>query len=230
MTVILDINSRKGDNMNRILVIEDELSISKMICMNLTISGYQTVAVQNGSDAADLIRADKEFDLALVDVMMPGISGFELLPLLQEQNIPAIMLTAKSDIESKLLGLTGGAEDYIVKPFEMPELLARIDNVIKRNGRGKAVINIGDVEINTKERTVRKDNRPLSFTPIEFDLLLLLVRNRNVALSREKILSDVWNINYEGGTRTVDVHIAQIRKKTKLCIVSVPKIGYRLEA
>ncbi len=216
--------------MSRILVVEDELSISKMICMNLAISGYETIAALDGSAVLDLIHVDKGIDLALVDVMLPGISGFDLLPHLQEQNIPAIMLTAKNDIESKLQGLTGGAEDYIVKPFEMPELLARIDNVLKRNGRGKTLISIGRVEINLEEHTVKKENRLLPFTPIEFDLLLLLVRNRNIALSREKILAEAWGINYEGGTRTVDVHIAQIRKKTELSIVSVPKIGYRLEA
>lgn len=216
--------------MSRILVVEDELPISKMICMNLAISGYETLAALDGSAALDLIRVDKGIDLALVDVMLPGFSGFDLLPQLQEQNIPAIMLTAKNDIESKLQGLTGGAEDYIVKPFEIPELLARIDNVLKRNGRGKTLISIDRVEINLEEHTVKKENRLLPFTPIEFDLLLLLVRNRNIALSREKILAEAWGINYEGGTRTVDVHIAQIRKKTELRIVSVPKIGYRLEA
>lgn len=215
--------------MSRILIIEDELSINKLICMNLSIVGYETVAVLDGSDALDLINKDREYDLALVDVMLPGITGFDLLPFLLEKNIPAIMLTAKGDIESKLQGLTGGAEDYIVKPFEMPELLVRIDKVLRRNNRAETAFQIGNIEINTEERSVKKDSLMVSFTPIEFDLLLLFVKNRNVALSREKILAEVWGITYEGGTRTVDVHIAQIRKKTELNIISVPKIGYRLE-
>lgn len=126
-------------------------------------------------------------------------------------------------------GLTGGAEDYIVKPFEMPELIVRMEKALVRARKADTIIQIDHLSINTKERTVKNGDTNIPLTPMEYDLLLLLVRNRNVALKREKLLSEVWGILYEGGTRTVDVHIAQLRKKTNLNIVSVPKIGYRLE-
>ena len=215
--------------MSRILIIEDELAISKMLELNLGIVGYDTVPLMDGQEVLDWLAADGNADLALVDVMLPKVDGFELLEPLLSHHIPVIYLTAKGDIESKLRGLTGGAEDYIVKPFEMLEVFARIDKVLSRNGKKQVEYHIGDVEVNTKERSVRREGEEIPLTPIEFDLLLLLIRNQNVVLSREKMLHEVWNIFYEGGTRTVDVHIAQLRKKTGLNIVSIPKIGYRLE-
>lgn len=215
--------------MRRICVIEDELAINKMLCMNLGISGYDVVSAYNGGEVLQMLQNGEHFDLALLDIMLPEIEGFELLQPLADRNIPIICLTAKGDIESKLQGLTGGAEDYIVKPFEMLELLVRIDKVLKRHGTNEIVFNIQGVLININERSVKKCNETLLITPMEFDLLLLLVKNKNVALTRDRLLNEVWGINYEGGTRTVDVHIAQIRRKTGLNIVSVPKIGYRLE-
>lgn len=215
--------------MSRILIIEDEIAINKMLCLNLGITGYETVSLYDGQEVLDWLEEDGAADLALLDVMLPKIDGFALLQPLLEHNIPVIFLTAKGDIESKLQGLTNGAEDYIVKPFEMLEVMARIDLVLKRYGKNDNEFKIDDVEVNLDERTVRKNGEELTLTPIEFDLLVLLIRNKNVALTREKMLNEVWNIFYEGSTRTVDVHIAQLRKKTGLNIISVPKIGYRLE-
>lgn len=215
--------------MSRILIIEDEMAINKMLCLNLGITGYETVSLYDGQEVLDWLEEDGAADLALLDVMLPKIDGFALLQPLLAHNIPVIFLTAKGDIESKLQGLTNGAEDYIVKPFEMLEVMARIDLVLKRYGKNDNEFKIDDVEVNLDERTVRKNGEELTLTPIEFDLLVLLIRNKNVALTREKMLNEVWNIFYEGSTRTVDVHIAQLRKKTGLNIISVPKIGYRLE-
>ena len=215
--------------MSRILIIEDEMAINKMLCLNLGITGYETVSLYDGQEVLDWLEEDGAADLALLDVMLPKIDGFALLQPLLEHNIPVIFLTAKGDIESKLQGLTNGAEDYIVKPFEMLEVMARIDLVLKRYGKNDNEFKIDEVEVNLDERTVRKNGEELTLTPIEFDLLVLLIRNKNVALTREKMLNEVWNIFYEGSTRTVDVHIAQLRKKTGLNIISVPKIGYRLE-
>ncbi len=215
--------------MSRILVIDDELAINKMLCMNLGITGYETVALYDGQEVLDWLNEDGTADLALLDVMLPKVDGFALLSPLLEHNIPVIYLTARGDIESKLEGLTKGAEDYIVKPFEMLEVMARIDMVLKRYGKNDRFFKIDDVEVNIEERSVKKAGAELTLTPIEFDLLVLLIRNKNVALTREKMLNEVWNIFYEGSTRTVDVHIAQLRKKTGLNIASVPKIGYRLE-
>ena len=215
--------------MRRILIAEDEPAISKMLCMNLGLMGYETVAKLDGRQVLDYLEGGGSADLALVDVMMPKIDGFQLLAPLNEHGIPVIFLTARGDLEAKLRGLTGGAEDYIVKPFEMMELLVRMEKVLERHGKTETHFQLGDVAIDTEKRVVTKSGTELNLTPMEFDLLLLLVRKKNVAMSRDSLLNEVWGIRYEGGTRTVDVHIAQLRKKTGLAIVSVPKIGYRLE-
>ncbi len=215
--------------MSTILIIEDEIAIHRMLCMNLSVTGYETISAYDGEEALALLQNGAHADLALVDVMLPKIDGFALLEPLKERNIPVIFLTARGDLEAKLTGLQGGAEDYIVKPFEMLELLVRMEKVLERNGRSREQIIIGDVAIDVKERAVRLSGRPLAMTPMEFDLILLLARNKNMALTRERLLSEVWGALYDGGTRTVDVHIAKLRKKTGLNIVSVPKIGYRLE-
>lgn len=215
--------------MRKILIVEDEPAINKMLCMNLELMGYKTVAKYDGQQVIDWLNDGETADLALVDVMMPRVDGFALLGPLSEHSIPIIFLTARGDLDAKLRGLTGGAEDYVVKPFEMMELLVRIEKVLERHGKVDDEIVLGNVVVDTNKRTVTKDGEDITLTPMEFDLLLLLAKKKNVALSRDRLLNEVWGIRYEGGTRTVDVHIAQIRKKTGLSIVSVPKIGYRLE-
>ena len=215
--------------MSKILVAEDELAINKLICMNLSITGYETVSMQNGQEVLDYLAAGGLADLAIVDVMMPKVDGFSLLSPLKQKSIPVIYLTARGDLESKLKGLTGGAEDYIVKPFEMLELLVRIDMVLKRTGKSEEIISLGCITLNMKKRTVQKSGENISLTPMEYDLLCVLAKNRNIALNREKLLREIWGVDFEGETRTVDVHVAALRRKTGLHIVSVPKIGYRLE-
>lgn len=215
--------------MSKILVAEDELAINKLICMNLSITGYETVSMQNGQEVLDYLAAGGLADLAIVDVMMPKVDGFSLLSPLKQKSIPVIYLTARGDLESKLKGLTGGAEDYMVKPFEMLELLVRIDMVLKRTGKSEEIISLGCITLNMKKRIVRKSGENISLTPMEYDLLCVLAKNRNIALNREKLLREIWGVDFEGETRTVDVHVAALRRKTGLHIVSVPKIGYRLE-
>lgn len=215
--------------MRKILVAEDELAINKMLCMNLGLMGYETIPKYDGQQVADWLSEGGTADLALVDVMMPRLDGFALLDPLKSMGIPVIFLTARGDLEAKLRGLTGGAEDYIVKPFEMLELLVRIEKVLERHGKVDTIIPLGDVVVDTEKRTVCRNGTDLNLTPMEFDLLLFLAKKKNTALSRDRLLNEVWGICYEGGTRTVDVHIAQLRKKTGLSITSVPKIGYRLE-
>lgn len=215
--------------MRKILVAEDELAINKLICMNLSITGYETVSMQNGQEVLDYLAAGGLADLAIVDVMMPKVDGFSLLSPLKQKSIPVIYLTARGDLESKLKGLTGGAEDYMVKPFEMLELLVRIDMVLKRTGKSEEIISLGCITLNMKKRIVRKSGENISLTPMEYDLLCVLAKNRNIALNREKLLREIWGVDFEGETRTVDVHVAALRRKTGLHIVSVPKIGYRLE-
>lgn len=215
--------------MSKILVAEDELAINKMICMNLNITGYQTVSMQDGQEVLDYLAAGQSADLAIVDIMMPKVDGFALLEPLNKAGISVIYLTALGDIESKVRGLSGGAEDYMVKPFEMLELLLRIEKILKRTGKSDELIKLDDVILDMKKRTVLKEDEQISLTPMEYDLLCILAKNRNIALGRDKILHEIWGAGFEGETRTVDVHVAALRRKTGLHIASVPKIGYRLE-
>ena len=215
--------------MSKILVAEDELAINKMICMNLNITGYETVSMPDGQEVLDYLAAGQSANLAIVDIMMPKVDGFALLEPLNKAGIPVIYLTALGDIESKVRGLSGGAEDYMVKPFEMLELLLRIEKILKRTGKSEDVLKLGDITLDMKKRIVSKENEQISLTPMEYDLLCILAKNRNIALGRDKILHEIWGAGFEGETRTVDVHVAALRKKTGLHIVSVPKIGYRLE-
>ena len=215
--------------MSRIFVVEDEIAISRLICMSLTAAGYDTLPAYDGCEALEMLRSGEGFDLALLDVMLPGLDGFELLPHLKEREIPVIYLTAKNDLQSKVQGLTSGAEDYIVKPFEILELMVRMDKVLQRTGGADTVLRVGNVELNSRERTVVSEGQAIQLKPMEFDLLALLMKNKNIALSRERIMAAVWGEGFLGESRTVDVHIAQLRKKTGLTIASLPKIGYRLE-
>lgn len=215
--------------MKQILIIEDQASIRRMLELNLKIAGYETISIEAGNEAMEYLSGSPHCDLALVDVMLPGVDGFALLPHLNALHIPVIFLTARGDLEARLQGLTGGAEDYIVKPFDLPELLVRMEKVLARTGTKEELI-FESVRLDLSARIAYFDEQALSLTPMEFDLLELFVRNPNSAFSRQRLLDQVWGIRYEGGTRTVDVHVAQLRRKTGLNLVSVPKIGYRLEA
>lgn len=217
--------------MNRILIVEDEIAIAKMISMNLTVAGYETNMFHDGAEAERALDGDHSYDLALLDVMVPGMNGFELLEVMNKYKIPVIFLTAKDDVSSKIQGLKGGAEDYIVKPFEMLELLVRIEKVLERTNKLSSVIKILNLEINFEEHSVRVDGEEVSLKPMEFELLAVLAKNKNIAISRENLLRMVWGVDYIGETRTVDVHIGQLRKKLGLSdnIKTVSKLGYRLE-
>lgn len=216
---------------NRILVVEDDESISKVIQKNLISTGYAVAAYDNGADAATALCTDADFDLALLDIMLPGLDGFELMGYMKHHDIPVIYLTAMADLDSKIRGLRDGAEDYIVKPFEILELLVRIEKVLERMGKTQQVFTVADIEINLLERAVRKNGQEITLKPMEFDLLVMLLKNKNIALSRERLLHGVWGVDYVGETRTVDVHIGQLRKKLNLAahIKTVSKMGYRLE-
>lgn len=215
--------------MRRILIAEDEIAINKMICMNLNITGYETIPMYDGQEVLDYLSSSGTADLAIVDVMMPKVDGFSLLAPLMQHQIPVIFLTARDDLESKIKGLTGGAEDYIVKPFEMLELIVRIEKVLSRFGKAEEVLELDGVTLDMQKRRVIRGGEILSLTPIEYNLLCSLARNKNIALSREKLLHEIWGFDFEGETRTVDVHVASLRKKTGVRIVAVPKVGYRLE-
>lgn len=216
---------------NRILVIEDEPAIADGIAINLQYAGYECAVFNDGREAADALKDDHSFDLALLDIMLPGLDGFELLPYMQEYGIPVIYLTAKNDAASEITGLKGGAEDYIVKPFEMITLLVRIEKVLERTGKLNNILRIGDVTVDTVNRTITQSGADVSLTPLEFDLFALLLRHKNRSIPREELLTEVWGTDFFGDTRTIDVHIAHIRKKLSLGdkLKTVAKVGYRLE-
>lgn len=216
---------------NRILVVEDEAAISDFIAVNLEYTGYACDVFADGLLAERHISADHAYDLALLDVMLPGLDGFALLGHLKQYGIPVIFLTAKTDVASKVKGLREGAEDYIVKPFEILELLVRIEKVLGRTGKTDRVLRFDGIVTDVENRVVTKDGKEVALKPLEFDLWTMLVRYKNRTLPRERLLNEIWGIDYVGGTRTVDVHIAQLRKKLGLAeqIRSIPKTGYRLE-
>ena len=216
---------------NRVLIVEDEIAIAKMIAMNLKVAGYDIVMFQDGKEAAESLESDHAYDIALLDIMVPGMDGLELLPVVKGYGIPVIFLTARDDIGTKVQGLRDGAEDYIVKPFEMLELMVRMEKVLERTKKNSDIIQILDLEINLAEHTVRKNGMEISLKPMEFELLCVLAKNRNIAISREELLRMVWGVDDMGETRTVDVHIGQLRKKLDLSdhIKTISKLGYRLE-
>lgn len=217
--------------MARILIVEDDHAITDLIAINLQYTGYRYLVISDGGEAAAALAQDHSFDLALLDIMLPGIDGFELMEHLKKYNIPVIFLTAKTDVSSKIQGLRGGAEDYIVKPFEVLELLVRIEKVLDRAGKLDRVYYFKDIVINQDDHTVTRHDEIIPLKPMEFELLTMLVKYKNRTLPRERLLNEIWGIDYVGGTRTVDVHIAQLRKKLGLHteLVSISKIGYRLE-
>lgn len=216
---------------NKVLIVEDEISIAKMIAMNLNVAGYVPTMFHDGAEAAEALEKQHNYDIALLDVMLPGMDGFALFDIIKGYEIPVIFLTAKDDISSKVQGLQGGAEDYIVKPFEMLELMVRMEKVLARTKKLGDVIRILDMEINLLEHTVRKEGKEVLLKPMEFELLCVLAKNKNIAISREELLRRVWGVDYVGETRTVDVHIGQLRKKLDLAeqIKTISKMGYRLE-
>lgn len=217
--------------LNRILVVEDDTAISELICMNLEVAGYEVLPVQDGDAVEEVVKKEQSIDLALLDIMLPGRDGFELLEVMKQYSVPVIYITAKGDVSSKIKGLRSGAEDYIVKPFEILELLVRIEKVLERTGKQREIIQVSDLEIHLSEHKVTRGGQPISLKPMEYDLLVLLAKNKNVAFTREQLLNEVWGSNYLGETRTIDVHIGQLRKKLNLAgvIKTIPKIGYRLE-
>ena len=216
---------------HRILIVDDEPAIARMIAMNVKAAGMDPVVFNDPEKARESLPGDHAYDLALLDVMMPGLDGFELFEYVKPYGIPVIFLTAKDDLSSKLTGLTGGAEDYIVKPFEVLELLVRMDKVLARTARTEDVLHFKDLEIYLSQRRVTKAGQEVALKPMEFDLLVVLLKNKNLAISREDLIGLVWGTGYLGETRTVDVHIGQLRKKLGLHkdIKTVTKVGYRLE-
>lgn len=216
--------------MNRILVVEDEKSINDLIEMNLTEAGYICECAYDGLQAADILERES-FDLVLLDIMLPEVNGYELLDFIKPMGIPVIFITAKGSMEDKVRGLRLGADDYLVKPFEIVELLARVEAVLRRAGKTQYDIEVDDLTIDTRSHTVMRGSKPIQLTAKEFELLLLFIQNKNIALFRETIYERIWGGEYMGDSRTVDLHVQRLRKKLHWedKIKTIYKVGYRLE-
>lgn len=215
--------------MAKILIVEDEEPISNLIRMNLTKAGYQCKCAFDGKNAADMM-AEGQFDLVLLDIMLPEINGYELLEYAKSLEMPVIFITAMGTVENKVKGLRLGADDYLAKPFEIVELLARVETVLRRYHKTEKVMKILDIEVDTQSRTVIQNGSPVMLTLKEYELLLLFIRNKNVALYRDTIYENVWESEYMGESRTVDIHVQRLKKKLhwEEHIVAVYKVGYRL--
>lgn len=211
-----------------ILIVEDDKHINELIKRNLQLVGHTCTQCFDGEAALKALY-NESFDLVLLDVMLPEISGFDLISKIDD--IPVIFVTAKGELDDKLQGLSLGAEDYIVKPFEMLELIARVGVVLRRKDKSEKIFVLGNTKVNLEKHSVLVDGQEITLTPQEYNLLEILITNKNVAMSREKLLELAWGYDYEGETKTVDVHIQKLRKKLKWEneIKTIMKMGYRLE-
>lgn len=247
--------------MAKILVVDDEANIADTLKYNLVREGYEVTIAGDGRQALEVFRREKP-DLVILDLMLPGMNGLDVCrSLRQVSTVPILMLTAKEEEVDKILGLELGADDYMTKPFNLRELIARVRAMLRRmemlqgalanqqaesngNGRGEAkaesngqhMISVGELQINTNQHTVLMGDRSVMLKPKEFDLLAFLARHRGQVLTREMLLERVWDYDYSGGTRTVDVHIRWLREKIETdpsrprYIHTVFGVGYKFDA
>lgn len=216
--------------MKPILIVDDEVAIAQLIAMTLARMGYTCQMAFDGLKAAELLEKN-EYDLVLLDIMLPGADGYELIDFIRPTGIPVIFISAKTTVADRVKGLHLGACDYIVKPFAPEELLARVENVLRLSGRGQALLKAGDVTVDVSTRQVKKAGQEVALTPTEYQLLLVLLHNKNIALYRDTLYERVWGRDAELDTRTLDIHIHRLRKKLgwQHMIRTIPRIGYRLE-
>ena len=216
--------------MIEILIVEDEMPISELLRLSLTKAGYHCICAMDGIEAANRIEKES-FDLILLDVMLPGMDGFALMDYIQDLGTPVIFITAKNAVSDRVRGLRMGAEDYIVKPFEILELLARVEGVLRRHGKLAATVSAGGVEITTLAMTASRDGVEIPLTRKEYDIALLFARNPGIVLYKSTIYERVWGGEYPESTRTVELHVQRMKKKLgwETCLKPVFALGYRLE-
>lgn len=216
--------------MSDILIVEDDESIADLLCMNLREEGYRCTCACDGMEGIDIFERES-FDLVLLDIMLPKLDGYALLENIKPTGTPVIFLTAKGAVEERIKGLKAGADDYLSKPFQIGELLARVEAVLRRRQPGTELLRLGDVTVRTDSRQVEKGGCPVTLTAKEFDLLVELLQNKNVALYRDRLYEKVWKEPFLGETRTLDSHIQRLRKKLgwEEKIKTIFRVGYRLE-
>lgn len=216
--------------MIKILIVDDEKPICDLIDMNLSAAGYYCKTVQDGLKAIDLIEKEK-FDLILLDIMLPGADGFDIMEYIRPLKIPVIFITAKNDVSDKVRGLKLGAEDYLAKPFEVLELVARVEVVLRRFHKTDTCLQAGDVMVDMEARRVMKSGKEIVLTNKEYGLLVLFIQNKNIALYKETLYEKVWEDEYFADSRTLELHVQRLRRKMgwEKNLVAVYKVGYRLE-
>lgn len=216
--------------MIKVLIVDDEKPICDLIDLNLSSVGYHCVSVQDGLEAIRMIES-QEFDLILLDIMLPGADGYEVIDYIRPMGIPVIFITAKYEVKDRVKGLKLGADDYLVKPFEVVELVARVEAVLRRYNKAEQRLTVGDVTVDLEERRVTKAGQVVELTNKEFGLLVLFIKNKNIALFRETLYEKVWEEAYYGDSRTLDLHVQRLRRKLgwEHNLVAVYKVGYRLE-
>ncbi len=216
--------------MIKILIVDDEKPICDLIDLNLSAAGYHCTSVQDGMKAIELIDTEA-FDLILLDIMLPGADGYDVMDYVRPLKIPVIFITAKHEVKDRVKGLKLGADDYLVKPFDVVELVARVEAVLRRYNKTERILELGEVTIDVEARRVLRKGNPVVLTNKEFGLLMLFVENRNVALFRETLYEKVWEGEYFADSRTLDLHVQRLRKKLgwEQNLVAVYKVGYRLE-
>lgn len=216
--------------MIKILIVDDEKPICDLIDMNLSAAGYSCIAVQDGLAAIDAVE-ENNFDLVLLDIMLPGADGYDVMEYIKPLKVPVIFISAKHEVRDRVKGLKLGADDYLIKPFDVTELLARVEAVLRRYNKSDKKLTIGEIEIDIEARRVTRAGSPVPLTSKEFDLLMLFAENRNVALFRENLYEKVWDDEYYANSRTLDLHVQRLRRKLgwEKNLVAVYKVGYRLE-
>ncbi|WP_312577695.1 response regulator transcription factor [Clostridium sp.] len=219
--------------MAKILIVEDDSTIRNLILLTLQMENYNAIAAEDGEIAINKLD-EEDIDLILLDIMLPKIDGYGVLNKIQNKNIPVIFLTAKSSIQDKVMGLKLGADDYITKPFEPLELLARIEALLRRsraNKKKSEAITFKHIMVLENERTVTMNNEEIYLTPKEFDLLLEFLNHKNIVLTREVLLNKIWGYDFCGETRTVDMHVKRLREKLNLkdYLQTMYKVGYKLK-
>ena len=216
--------------MIRVLIVDDEKPICDLIDLNLSSAGYHCTAVQDGLKAIDLIEKES-FDLVLLDIMLPGADGYDVMEYIRPLGIPVIFITAKYEVKNRVKGLKLGADDYIVKPFDVVELVARAGAGPRRYNKTEQRLTAGEGTGDVEAHRVMKGKKQIELTNKEFGLLLLFMKNKNVALFRETLYEKVWEGEYFADSRTLDLHVQRLRKKLgwEHSLVAVYKVGYRLE-
>lgn len=217
--------------MYKILVVEDEDSIAKMIEVTLSMGNYLCDLCNDGIDAKEKIKKEK-YDLILLDVMLPGMDGFTLMEFIRPLKIPVIFITAKQEVADRVKGLKLGAEDYILKPFDSMELLARIEVVMRRFHDDEKSVYYKNIEIDILRHQVLVGGEHISLTPKEFTVLLFFVKHQDIVVRKERLMAEVWGYDFAGETRTVETHVQQIRRKLKLQdeLLTIPKVGFCLKS